>query len=254
MWKKAIIPFIIITLLYLSCEQKDTADRLNTEDIDILLTSISRNSLRYLEFTYDSINRLISSDLYHDDTAYSRTAYFYDSENRLTGKSYDGCIETYDYRSDGLPESITKTYPETNKVWKRIFQYEDGMITRAEIFYNNTQTDYAIYKYDSKANTTEIREYALNDTYPDFIMTHHKFKYDNALNPLNMIGYTAIDLTQINNPTYVYFENALMCSGPVEYDAAYDYDENGLPLKEYRTYKGHSDADEFTFDYQLIRK
>lgn len=254
MLKKAIIPFMIITLLYLSCEQNDSADRLKTENIGVLLASISRNSQKYLEFTYDSINRLISSDLYYDDTTYSRTVFFYDSENRLSGKSYDGYIETYNYRTDGLPESITKTYPATEKVWKRIFQYEKGRITRAEIFYDDTQTDYAVYEYDSKANTTEIREYALNDAYPDFIMTHHKFKYDDAVNPLNMIGYTPVDLVQINNPTYVYFENALMCSGPVEYDAAYDYDGNGLPLKEYRTYKGRSNTDEFTYNYQLIKK
>lgn len=254
MWKKAIIPLLIITLLYLSCEQDDTADRLNTENIDLLLTSISRNSHKYLEFTYDSINRLISSDLYYDDKTFSRTAYFYDSKNRLTGRSYDGYIETYHYRSDGLPESITKTYPETEKVWKRIFQYENGMITRAEIFYDGTQTDYAVYEYDSKANTAEIREYTMSDVYPDFIMMHHKYKYDNALNPLNLIGYTPIDVVQINNPTYVYFGNALMCSGPVEYDAAYDYDGNGLPLKEYRAYKGRSNADEFTYNYHLIKK
>ncbi len=254
MWKKAIIPLLIITLFYLSCEQNNTADRLNPDNIDLLLTSISKNSQKYLEFNYDSINRLISSDLYYDDTTYSRTTFIYDLENRLTGRSYDGYIETYDYRPDGLPESITKTYPATDKVWKRIFQYENGMITRAEILFNDIQTDYAVYEYDSKANTAEIREYAMNDMDPDFIMTHHKYKYDHALNPLSLIGYTPIDLVQINNPTYVYFANALMCSGPVEYDAAYDYDENGLPLKEYRNYIGRSYADEFTFDYQLIKK
>ena len=136
--KKSVIPLIIAVCLNLSCEQDNfTGERNHDNIIDLQLTSILKNSHKYLEFTYDSVNRLIRSDLYYNDTSYSRTIYWYDAENRLTGKSYDGYTESYEYDSDGLPQSLTKTYQSTDKVWKSIFLHENGLISKAEIYYAN---------------------------------------------------------------------------------------------------------------------
>jgi hypothetical protein len=248
------IPIIIAICLNLSCESDDNAVIQKHENVDLRLTSILQNSMKYLEFTYDSLNRLIQSDLYFDGTTYTRTAYFYDLENRLTGKSYDGYYETYEYDSNGSLKSLTKLYPETEKVWKRIFIHENGRIKRAEIYYDETQTDYAVYEYDEKGNTREIREYPVNNENSGLIMVHRKFSYDDAVNPLSLIGYTPVDIKQTNNPVYVYYGNALMCRGPVEYDATYDYNEFGLPVNEHRSNKGYPGTDVFTYVYQSVVK
>ena len=254
MKRKQLVLLIIAGCVAISCE-KDITD-LNQYQLNdhILLTSILQNDTKYLEFAYDSLNRLVQSDQYYIDTTYSRTTFSYDSNNRLAGTHYDGYIETFEYDADGLLKSLTKEYPATDKVWKRTFIYDNGKISKAEIYFNDVQTDYAIYDYDSKGNTAEIREYPVSNENSEFIMIHQKFTYDNSFNPLYLIGFTPVDLVQANNPEYVYYSNALMCRGPIEYDATFEYDNNGLPLKEYRTYAGNSNMDEFTFNYQPLVK
>ncbi|MBN2214332.1 MAG: hypothetical protein JW723_08810 [Bacteroidales bacterium] len=249
--KKSII-LVIAVCLTLSCEHDDPEGIKNPDNINMLVTSIFQNGHKYLEFTYDSLNRLIHSDMYFNDTSCSRTTYSYDRENRLIEKSYDGFTEFYEYHENGLPESVTRLYNETGKVWKRIYLIENNRITGAEIYYNEIQTDYAVYEYDNKGNTREIKEYPVDFEDSGFIMIHQKFSYDDAINPLSLIGYTAVDMVQSNNPTYSYFGNALMCMGPVEYDATFEYDDNGLPLVEYRSHKGRSDTHEYTYNYRLI--
>ncbi len=252
MKSNAAIPVIIAICLNMACEREDSVRTQKPANVNLQLTAILQNDRKYLEFIYDSLSRLIQSDLFYDDTVYSRTTYLYDMKNRLTGKSYEGFAETYEYNSDGLPKSITKRYLATGKAWKRIFIHENGRITRAEIYYDETQTDYAFYEYDEKGNTKEIREYPADDKNTGFIMVHRKFRYDNATNPLSLIGYTPVDIVQTNNPVYVYYGNALMCSGPLEYDATFDYNNDGLPLSEYRSKTGYSGTDVFTYVYQSI--
>ena len=254
MKKRKLVLLFIAGCVAISCEKDSSNPKQYQINDNILLSSILQNDKKYLEFAYDSLNRLVSSDQYYDDTAYSRTTYTYDSKDRLKVKQYDGYIETYEYDTDGSLKSMIKAYPPTEKVWKRTFIYENGRITKAQIFFNDVQTDDAIYEYDADGNTVEIREYATSAENEGFIMIHRKFSYDKSVNPLYLIGFTPVDLVQVNNPEYVYFSNALMCRGPIEYDATFEYDTNSLPLKEYRTFKGNPDINEFTYNYQLIIK
>lgn len=254
MKRRQLVSLIIAGCFAISCE-KDVTD-LNRYQLNdkILLISILQNDKKFLEFAYDSLNRLVQSDQYYNDKAFSRTTYSYDSNSRLAGKQYDGYVETFEYDQDGLLNSVIKEYPATDKVWKRAFIYENGRISKAQIYSNEVQTDHAIYEYDADENTAEIREYTTGIENKEFIMIYRKFSYDESVNPLYLIGFTPIDLVQANNPEYVYYSNALMCRGPIEYDATFEYDTNGLPLKEYRTYKGNPDIDEFNFNYQFITK
>ncbi len=250
MEKKLLVLLFITGCIALSCE-KDTTDlKQGYLYDDIMLISIRQNDKMYIEFAYDSLNRLVHDDQYYDDTTYSRTTYSYDLNNRLAAKHYDGYTETYEYGSDGLLKSVIKEYPSTDKVWRRTYIYENGRISKAHIYFNNVETDLAIYKYDAYGNTAEMSEYAANTENEAFVMINHKFSYDKSVNPLYLIGFTPVDFVQANNPVYVYYSNSLMCRGPVEYDATFEYDTNGLPLKELRTYKGSSQTDVFTYQYQ----
>jgi hypothetical protein len=242
--------FIIAGFLAISCEKDPAEQNRHILNDDILLISVQQNHTKYLEFKYDSLNRLVHSDRYYDDTTFSRTTYGYDSKNRLSSRNYDGYIETFEYNADGLLKSLTKIYPFTNKVWKRMFIYENGKIAKAEIYFNDVQTGHATYKYDVRGNTVEVLEHEMNTGNEEFLMIHQKFTYDNSFNPLYHIGFTSVELTQQNNPEYVYYSYALMCRGPIEYEAAFEYDKNDLPLKELRKEKGSSETDLFTYHYQ----
>jgi hypothetical protein len=241
---------LVAGLIAISCEKDRTNPVRYQFNDDILLSSILQNDKKFLEFAYDSLNRLVQSDQYYDDTAYSRTIYSYDSNDRIIEKQYDGFTETYEYDAGGLLKSIVKAYPSTDKVWKRTFIYENGRISKAQIFFNDVQTDDAIYEYDADGNTQEIREYATSAENAEFIMIHSKFSYDKSVNPLYLIGFIPVDLVQVNNPDYVYFSNALMCRGPIEYDATFEYDTSGVPMRELRTHKGSAHTDTFTYQYQ----
>jgi hypothetical protein len=59
-----------------------------------------------------------------------------------------------------------------------------------------------------------------------------------------------MDIIQYNNPTFSHYSSALMCSMPPVYRISYDYDEEGLPVREYRRTEYSEEVQVFDYTYR----
>ena len=228
------MPLLLISslLLIVACENNDPNDSFISSPK--LLVEIREDNHLISEFIYDSQNRLIQLNNYHSDTISYSEIYQYDSQNRMVSRTFDGFIETYDYSNDGKLKSTLKYYELTDKEWRIEYQYDNGRICKGITFFNDSESGYIEYKYDSNGNTIERTEYPNWSEQQDFIDSQFKLTYDNKINPIANLSIYPIDIVQKNNPTYYYHYMPIMSTYPPEYYSTYDYDTTGLPIKEYR--------------------
>lgn len=205
-----------------------------------LLVSIKENDKLIFEFKYDDLNRLVQIDKYPSgSTVCTSEFYEYDSQNRLISKTYGEFIETFEYNSSGKLKATTRHYQPNDKEWEIEYQYNKGLISKGITYYNGLEWGSVQYKYDSRGNTIERTEYSISSEYTDNIISQFKYTYDNKVNPYLFSGFSfwsecPVDIIQGNNPTYSYYYNINMSMFPPQYVFTYDYDNTGLPIKEYR--------------------
>jgi len=210
-----------------------------------LLAAIKQNNHLITEFKYDSLNRLTQLNNYLADTISYNEFYQYDLNNKLIKRTYSGFIENYEYSGDGKLNTMIKDYNATQKEWKIVYQYDDDKISKGITYFNDSETGYIGFKYDSNGNTIERTEYP-NWATQDFIDTQFKLTYDSKINPVINRSIFPGDVVQNNNPIYFYHYMSVMSIPPPEYHSNYDYDTAGLPVKEYRGSQ--------IFDYEYIDK
>jgi len=229
-----------------------------------LLVSIRENGQLVTEFKYDNLNRVIQADRYiSGDTGIIRQYFEYDSKNRLIRKSSGEYTERYEYNSSGILVTMTLHFKSARDGYewdhKTELRYSKGRISKGIVFSRDgIESGYINYKYDLRGNTIERTEYSNSSDYNGMIMSQYKFKYDEKINPNPVSsspfwGVSQADIIQGNNPTYSYYYNINMSAFPPQYEFSYDYDDTGLPIKEYRE-KVQELSSSNIFDYEYTGK
>lgn len=257
---KTAISLITLCLLMLcACEKDDFNGQFTAAPK--LLVSINENGHLISAFKYDNLNRLVQSDKYYaGDTIYLSEYYDYNSKNQLISKRYGEYVENYEYNRNGSLKSKFLHFKSANDgyEWEQItqFQYSHGRIYKGTKFTSDGhEISHYSYKYDQNGNTTERTEYTGNN---DMLMSQYKFTYDDKINPgisakSIFWGENNLDIFQGNNPTSTYYYNAIMSSFPPQFEMTYDYDNFGLPIKEFRKQLNYP-IGESVFEYTYIEK
>lgn len=252
------IYLLIASLMILSACKKDEF-QYSFETPSKLLVSIRENDQLITEFKYDNLNRLIQVDRYSSGDPVCISQFFeYNSQNRLISKAYSEYIETYEYNNSGRLVAIILHFKSARDGYeweqKTELQYSKGRICKGIIFWRDgVESGYINYKYDSRGNTIERTEYSVSPDYKDMIMSQFKYTYDDKINPYPFSSsplWSVVDIIQGNNPTYSYYYNAAMSMPPYQYEFIYDYDNTGLPIKEYREgLQGQGGSNVFEYEY-----
>ena len=235
---------MIASLMILSSCQKDDF-QYSFETPSKLLISVKENSQLVTEFKYDNLNRVIQVDRYISGDQGIISQYFeYDSKSRLIRKSNGEYTESYDYNSSGSLGTMTSHFKSARDGYewdqKTELKYSKGRISKGIVFSRDgNESGYINYRYDSRGNTIERTEYSNSADYKGMIMSQYKFSYDEKINPNPVSGsafwgVSQADIIQGNNPTYSYYYSISMSAFPPQYEFSYDYDDTGLPIKEYR--------------------
>ena len=231
---------IIICLMMLaaSCDKNKDSCECNPSETHKILSKILYNDLDYIDFTYDSKQRVSEVKLYYADT-FSLEKYFYNDQNQIIKREYGEIYEDIYTYENGLlktSESINKTYDGWHP--KDVFIYNDqNRIIKADTYFNNELAGYINYKYDDRGNTTERKEYAYVNNEQDFLVSYFKFTYDNKKNPVFLLNILPVELIKKNNPVYTYYYLAIMSALPPEYESVFTYDKYGFPTQELRYHK-----------------
>jgi len=254
---------VIAGLMILSACKKDDF-QYSFETPSKLLVSIRENGQLVTEFKYDNLNRVIQADRYiSGDTGIIRQYFEYDSKNSLIRNSSGEYTENYKYNSSGSLVTMTLHFKSARDGYewdqKTELQYSKGRICKGIVFSRDgNESGYINYKYDSRGNTIERTEYSSSADYKSMIMSQYKFNYDEKINPnpvssSSFWGVSQADIIQGNNPTYSYYYNINMSVFPPQYEFSYDYDDTGLPIKEYRE-KVQELSSSNIFDYEYTSK
>jgi hypothetical protein len=237
------ISLVFACIMILSACKKDDF-QYSFETPSKLLVSIRENGQPVTEFRYDNLNRLIQTDRYLSGNSDLINQYFgYDSKNRLTSKSSGEYTENYEYNSSEKLVTIILHFKSARDGYeweqKTELQYSKGRISKGIISRDGIESGYFNYKYDSRGNTIERTEYSNLSDYKSMIISQIKYNYDEKINPFPISGYpfwgvSHADIIQGNNPTYSYYYNINMSMFPPQYEFSYDYNDTGLPIKEYR--------------------
>lgn len=249
---------LIACLMILSACKKDEF-QYSFEAPSKLLVSIKENQQLVAEFKYDNLNRLIQVDRYSSGNPVCISQFFeYNSQNKLISKAYTEYIENYEYDNSGRLVAIILHFKSARDGYewtqKTELQYSNGKICKGIIFSRDgIESSYVIYKYDSRGNTIERTEYPVSSDNKDMIISQYKYTYDDKINPYpfsSSPSWGVVDIIQGNNPTYSYYYNIFMSMFPPEFDFTYDYDNTGLPIKEYRKgFKGQGVSNVFEYGY-----
>jgi hypothetical protein len=252
--------FLISGMMILSTCKKDDF-QYSFETPSKLLVSIKEDGQLVTEFKYDSLNRVIQADRYLPGVPSVISQFFeYDSNRRLICKTSGEYTENYEYNSSGSLGAIILHFMSSGDgyEWEQRteFQYSKGRISKGVILSRDgVESGYFYYKYDSRGNTIERTEYSVSADYKGLIISQCKFNYDENINP-NPIsvspfwGLSQSDIIQGNNPTYSYYYSITMSSLPPQFQYSYDYDDEGLPLKEYRaSLPGPGSSNIYEYEY-----
>lgn len=228
---KKIILFCCLAAL-ISC-QKEGSEYTGDSDSKVLV-AIKQNDQMFVEFIYDSLNRLIRSDNYVNDSVLYSETYQYDAKSRMSQRIYSGFTETYEYDRSGDLISVRLVYLAAEEEWKTEYQYSRNRISKGITYYDGNKRGYVDFKYDSNGNTIERSEYTTTEGQADFLDSQFRMTFDDKRGPLKNPYIYPADITMKNNPVYYYHYLAMMSSPPKEYHSRYDYDYEGYPIREYR--------------------
>jgi hypothetical protein len=252
------IYLFVASMMILSACKKDDF-QYSFETPSKLLVSIRENDQLITEFKYDNLNRLIQVDRYSSGDPVCISQFFeYDSKNILIRKSYSEYIETYEYNTRGSLVAIILHFKSARDGYewdqKTELQYSNGRISKGIIFSRDgVESSHINYKYDSRGNTIERTEYSVSPDYKDMIMSQFKYTYDDKINPYPFSIFPlwgVVDIIQGNNPTYSYYYHITMSMFPPQFKFSYDYDNTGLPIKEYReNLQGQSVSNILEYEY-----
>jgi hypothetical protein len=234
--------FIFLIPLLASCGQSNNSNKL-------LLSNVLSDGKLFYQYDYNPEGKLISLQRFASQTDNYSESYAYNSdgilEKRIISDPYGGSVDIYEYNEKRLAVSVTSYYSSGNVFGEQYNFDSKGRISGGLAFTNGEKTGYMTYKYDGTGNTIERKEFSSDD----FLVSELRFEYDKYRNPFS-INFP-IDVIKKNNAVYSYTYHASMSSPPPEYSSTFEYNSEGLPVKETRTYKNVTKAQIIEYVYAL---
>jgi len=222
--------FFLLFLSFVSCNQILDTPANSNPDTGLLLSKVFADGMLVNEYLYDSHNNLIVSKTFHEDSLIQTESYVYNDDNQLLNRYHDGFVDTYSYSKEGLLTGLSSYYETTNKTWEETYTYNSKkQIAEGEKYFNGEKIGNISYKYDKNGNTIERQEY---DKSGDFLASEYCFSFDSKISPFAL--NFPLDMVQHNNIIEYYYYSAIMSYPPPQYESTFEYNSEGLPIKENR--------------------
>ena len=237
---------VISILLFLKCE-KEPID-IKPGNTDFLLSRILKEGKLYQEYIYNDNKKLLRVNYYFDDSVYHFEAYKYNSEGKAIMKEYsDDYYETYEYDDSGryIKLNIHDNDSEVYEVTEFIYNSE-GQIEKGVKNFRDIDTRNISYTYDARGNI--IKRIEGEDKESQFALSLSEYEYDDNNNPRYNWDLPT-DVMQYNNPVRYFNQNALSCMMPPNYEYQYEYNSDGYPVIEIRSWVYSEVYDTFYYEY-----
>ena len=244
-----------ITIIFLSLILLASGLQACAQSPGLLLSRIVAEDLSYQEFSYDSQGSLVSCRFQDAYIEY----YQYDDKGRLITVTRDdlpleggrGELRRYEleYNEKGMV-SLTYAYEPNGDVWRMEWAYDNkNRIIGGTVFTNDVFSENITLESDENGNTTNLTVYDADG----ILIEEQKMGYDEHPNPVPMSDINIYGILQHNNVTSWTFRRETPVEDAIGYNDAYEYDENGLPLKVTRSFIGdHADEPPTVYTYIYI--
>ena len=176
---------------------------------------------------------VLSSDLSVSQTAMTQTEWVTQASGKLIG------IITYDYNESGQLSKSTSTHPSFTCKEYSLFTYDaNGRISKQSMYWDDVETGYIDYAYDSKGNLTSEILYGIPASGNPVEINSTKYSFDGAPNPYRMNNKLQIpginsNINNIAKETYtIYLSSALGPDNVSVTDYVYTYNTLGYPVSK----------------------
>ena len=208
------------------------------------LVSEEKSKYDYTKHTYNDKNLLVSTDYYGNldilssDPLVSETAI--NSKNWVTpaNGSKGGTIK-FEYNNNEQLIKTIYTRPQSGSSEYSEFSYDAGeRMTRQIMYWENKETGYTDYTYDSKGNMIKESLYDLPATGVAELSTTIEYEFDNQQNPFKSFSRLVMPgiYTNINNitkETYTIHPDANAGTSKIQVTGTtYTYNANGYPVSK----------------------
>jgi hypothetical protein len=208
------------------------------------LVSEEKSKYGYTKHIYNDKNLVVSTDFYGNldilssDPVVSETAINRKDWVTPANGSKSGSIK-YEYNSNNQLIKTIYTRPQSACSEYSEFSYDaSNRITRQIVYWENVETGYTDYLYDTKGNLVKESLYSLPATGAAELSTTTEYVFDNQLNPFKSFSrlVTPGINTNINNitkETYTIHPNGTTGTAKMQVAATtYTYNVKGYPVSK----------------------
>jgi hypothetical protein len=256
---KIIFVLILFVVVFFSCKKDELTVTGNTEVMflsevllddqpyyqyeynDSNLVSAESSKFDYTVNHYNDKNQLISSDYYWNNSILKSDAKMIEtalSESEMINSSNGSKGGSIKYEYTG--EQVTKaTYsrPSGGSEYSTFSYDANNRVNKQDLFWNNNETGYIEYQYDSKGNLVKEMLYDISGGAPE-LTASTKYAFDNKQNPFHTSKSTGLPGINSNRNNIikevctVYTGNKIG-DGTVQTTVnTYEYNVNGYPVSK----------------------
>jgi hypothetical protein len=257
---KKIFLLSVLSVVLISCEKENKLIFENT-DVPLLsrvlfygenyhvysyyvnnLICEEKSKFFYTKHNYDDKNQLTKSEYYYDPGMVSSTyEVFWASMNRKEWVNPDNTrvslTKTYEYENDGQLIRVRYIRPSSVKPEYTEFTFENGMINRKSMYWQNALSSYIEYSYDSNGNLLKAEKYQVSSTGEAKLLTVNEYEYDDMRNPFQSFRrlitpgkYTnPNNITRETYTTHIEIDPGMQKVSVTNY--TYEYNDMGYPVK-----------------------
>jgi len=203
---KKLLLLLGVFIVLISCEEENNLIKENT-DVPLIskvlmggesyyvytytvsnLICEEKSKFHYAKHKYNDNNQLISSDYYYDPAIISSSGYvFQDALKRtewLDPDNFDVSLtKKYEYEDDGRLIRVRYIRPAQNSPEYTEFIFENGLISRQSMYWQDKLSHYVDYSYDAKGNLLKAEKYQVMPTGEAKWLTINEYEYDDMRNP-----------------------------------------------------------------------
>jgi YD repeat-containing protein len=259
---KMISFFLVLVITILSCKKEDmniveNADVLLISDVktdneasvvylynDLNLVIEEKSKFDFTMHRYNDNNQLINSECFGNydilscvlqvyQTAMNRTEWVTAENTNRTGTL------SYEYDSDGQLVKVTSSRPQSVTSEYSEFSYDaNNRIGRQKMFWDNEETGFIDYSYDTKGNLVKEVLYSMSPDGIEELTTTTKYDFDAQKNPYKSFSRLMMPgiYTNANNiikETITVHLSATLGPDKAEItETAYEYNPSGYPVSK----------------------
>ena len=249
-----------VSIVLISCEKENSLIKENTgvplirevlmggESYYVYMYTVSnliseeKSKLHYTKHKYNDNNQLISSEYYYDPGMFSSCSTIaLASMNRKEWVNADNTevslTRTYEYENDGALIRVRYIRPASDNKEYTEFIFENGLISRQSMYWQDKLSHYVDYSYDARGNLLKAEKYQVLPTGEAKWLTINEYEYDDMRNPFQTFSrlITPGKYTSPNNiikETYTgnwEVDPGMQNVSVTEY--RYEYNDMGYPIK-----------------------